>query len=334
LQSELKILNEKITAANFWDDTKYANTIIAQKNKIENQLSTLLSASSDLQSIIELANEEITDADEQIITTELENLANKTHQIKIQTLFTKPEDNMSTYLEIHAGAGGTESCDWASMLLRLYVRFCERKNWTVSVLEMEDGDVAGIKSATIQIDGIDAFGWLKTERGIHRLVRISPFNAAGKRQTSFASVWIYPVIDDTIKIEILDKDLKIDTYRASGAGGQHVNKTDSAIRITHLPTKIVVACQTERSQHQNRAIAMAMLKSRLYELEQSKQDAAKNADNANKTEIGWGNQIRSYVLQPYKMVKDQRTGVETSDTAAVLDGNIDIFLGQVELYKN
>ncbi len=291
-----------------------------------------------MQSIIDLANlsssDETTEADEKIIAEELENLAQKTNVIKIQTLFIKPEDSLPAYLEIHAGAGGTESCDWASMLLRMYMRFCERKNWSVSILEMQEGDEAGIKSATVQIDGIDTFGWLKTEKGVHRLVRISPFNAAGKRQTSFASVWVYPVIDDTIKVEILDKDLKIDTYRASGAGGQHINKTDSAIRITHLPTKIVVACQTERNQHQNRAIAMDMLKSRLYELEQSKQDAAKDAENANKTEIGWGNQIRSYVLQPYKMVKDLRTNAETSDTTAVLDGEIDMFLGQVELYKD
>lgn len=236
-------------------------------------------------------------------------------------------------MEIHAGAGGTESCDWAQMLLRMYTRYCEKSGFKYSILDEQKGDEAGIKSITLQIEGPDAYGWLKTEKGIHRLVRISPFNANGKRQTSFASVWVYPIIDDKIEIIIEDKDIKIDTYRASGAGGQHVNKTDSAVRITHLPTKIVVACQTERSQHINKEKAMSMLKSRLYQLEKEKKEAEKNAQNATKTEIGWGNQIRSYVLQPYKMVKDLRTNIETTDTKSVLDGEIDIFLGQVELYK-
>ena len=236
-------------------------------------------------------------------------------------------------MEIHAGAGGTESCDWAQMLLRMYTRYCEKSGFKYSILDEQKGDEAGIKSITLQIEGSDAYGWLKTEKGIHRLVRISPFNANGKRQTSFASVWVYPIIDDKIEIIIEDKDIKIDTYRASGAGGQHVNKTDSAVRITHIPTKIVVACQTERSQHINKEKAMSMLKSRLYQLEKEKKEAEKNAQNATKTEIGWGNQIRSYVLQPYKMVKDLRTNIETTDTKSVLDGEIDIFLGQVELYK-
>lgn len=236
-------------------------------------------------------------------------------------------------MEIHAGAGGTESCDWAQMLLRMYTRYCEKSGFKYSILDEQKGDEVGIKSITLQIEGSDAYGWLKTEKGIHRLVRISPFNANGKRQTSFASVWVYPIIDDKIEIIIEDKDIKIDTYRASGAGGQHVNKTDSAVRITHIPTKIVVACQTERSQHINKEKAMSMLKSRLYQLEKEKKEAEKNAQNATKTEIGWGNQIRSYVLQPYKMVKDLRTNIETTDTKSVLDGEIDIFLGQVELYK-
>lgn len=236
-------------------------------------------------------------------------------------------------MEIHAGAGGTESCDWAQMLLRMYTRYCEKSGFKYSILDEQKGDEAGIKSITLQIEGSDAYGWLKTEKGIHRLVRISPFNANGKRQTSFASVWVYPIIDDKIEIIIEDKDIKIDTYRASGAGGQHVNKTDSAVRITHIPTKIVVACQTERSQHINKEKAMSMLKSRLYQLEKEKKEAEKNAQNATKTEISWGNQIRSYVLQPYKMVKDLRTNIETTDTKSVLDGEIDIFLGQVELYK-
>ncbi len=272
--------------------------------------------------------------DEQEITSELNKLLSKTNDVKVNILLDKPEDINNAYMEIHAGAGGTESCDWVSMLLRMYMKFCDSKNWNYKVLEMQNGDEAGIKSVTIQINGSYAFGWLKTERGVHRLVRISPFNANGKRQTTFASVWVYPVVDDTIKIDIQEKDLRIDTYRSSGAGGQHVNKTDSAVRITHLPTKIVVACQTERSQHQNKSIALSMLKSRLYEYEQAKKDAIKDVENSQKTDIGWGNQIRSYVLQPYKLVKDLRTGIESSNPDSILNGDIGLFLGQLELYKH
>jgi peptide chain release factor 2 len=245
---------------------------------------------------------------------------------QVETLLSGEADANDTYLEIHSGAGGTESQDWANMLLRMYTRWAERRKFKVEVMEMHDGEEAGIKSATIKISGHNAYGWLKTESGVHRLVRISPYDSAARRHTSFSSAWVYPVIDDTINIEINESDLKVDTYRSSGAGGQHVNTTDSAIRITHVPSGIVVACQQERSQHKNRATAMAMLKSRLYEAELQKREEAANAEAAQKTDVGWGHQIRSYVLQPYQMVKDLRTSVETSNTAAVLDGDLDQFM--------
>jgi peptide chain release factor 2 len=245
---------------------------------------------------------------------------------QIETLLSGEADANDAYLEIHSGAGGTESQDWANMLLRMYTRWAERRNFKVETMEIHDGEEAGIKSATVKISGHNAYGWLKTESGVHRLVRISPYDSAARRHTSFSSAWVYPVVDETINIDINESDLKIDTYRSSGAGGQHVNTTDSAIRITHVPTGIVVACQAERSQHKNRATAMGMLKARLYEMELQKREEAANAAAAGKTEIGWGHQIRSYVLQPYQMVKDLRTSVETSNTAAVLDGDIDGFI--------
>jgi peptide chain release factor 2 len=235
-------------------------------------------------------------------------------------------DANDCYLEIHAGAGGTEAQDWAEMLLRMYVRWAEAHGYKTEWLEESGGEEAGIKSATVKVIGENAYGWLKTESGVHRLVRISPFDSNARRHTSFASAWVSPVVDDTIDIEILDKDVRIDTYRSSGAGGQHVNKTDSAVRLTHIPTGIAVAVQSERSQHQNRAQAWSMLRARLYELELQKREAAADALNATKTDIGWGHQIRSYVLHPYQMVKDLRTGVETSNTQAVLNGDIDRFL--------
>ncbi len=245
---------------------------------------------------------------------------------ELESLLSGEADSNDCYLEVHAGAGGTEAQDWAEMLLRMYVRWAEAHGYKVEWLEESAGEGAGIKSASVRVLGPDAYGWLKTESGVHRLVRISPFDANARRHTSFASVWVYPVVDDKISVEINDKDLRIDTYRSSGAGGQHVNKTDSAVRITHLPTGVVVTCQSERSQHQNRAHAFAMLRARLYELELQKREAAVDAMNAAKTEIGWGHQIRSYVLQPYQMVKDLRTGVETGNPNAVLDGDIDRFL--------
>ena len=256
----------------------------------------------------------------------LEKLRQEAQKRELESLLSGEADANDCYLEVHAGAGGTEAQDWAEMLLRMYVRWAEDHGYKVEWLEESAGEGAGIKSATVKISGLNAYGWLKTESGVHRLVRISPFDSAARRHTSFASVWVYPVIDEKIEIDILDKDLRIDTYRASGAGGQHVNKTDSAIRITHLPSGIVVQCQSERSQHQNRAHAFAMLRARLYEAELQKREAATDAMNATKTDIGWGHQIRSYVLQPYQMVKDLRTGVETSNTGAVLDGDLDRFL--------
>ena len=245
---------------------------------------------------------------------------------QLESLLSDEADGCSAFLEIHAGAGGTEAQDWAEMLSRMYLRWCEERGYKAALMQEVPGEEAGIKSITFQITGEKAYGWLKTESGVHRLVRISPFDANAKRHTSFASVWVYPVIDDSIDIEILDKDLRIDTYRASGAGGQHVNKTDSAIRITHLPTGIVVQCQNDRSQHRNRAQAFDMLRARLYEHElQKKQEAAQSQADA-KTDIGWGHQIRSYVLHPYQMVKDLRTGVEKGNAHGVLDGKIDDFL--------
>ena len=245
---------------------------------------------------------------------------------ELESLLSGEADQNDCYLEVHAGAGGTEAQDWAQMLLRMYVRWAEQHGYKVEWLEESPGEEAGIKSATIEIKGANAYGWLKSESGVHRLVRISPFDSNARRHTSFSSVWVYPVIDDNIEIEILDKDLKVDTFRASGAGGQHINKTDSAIRITHIPTGIVVSCQADRSQHRNRAMAMDMLKARMYEAELRKKEEAAAAIEAQKTDIGWGHQLRSYVLQPYQMVKDLRTEVETSDSQGVLDGDIDRFL--------
>jgi peptide chain release factor 2 len=256
----------------------------------------------------------------------LEQLRAEAARRELESLLSGEADANDCYLEVHAGAGGTEAQDWAEMLLRMYVRWAEAHDYKVEWLEESGGEEAGLKSATVTIRGPDAYGWLKTESGVHRLVRISPFDSNARRHTSFASVWVYPVVDDKIEVEINDKDLRIDTYRSSGAGGQHVNKTDSAVRITHMPSGIVVQCQSERSQHQNRAHAFAMLRARLYEAELQRREAMTEAMNATKTDIGWGHQIRSYVLQPYQMVKDLRTGVQTSNTGAVLDGGLDQFM--------
>ena len=246
---------------------------------------------------------------------------------ELETLLAGEADGSDCFVEIHAGAGGTESQDWAEMLLRMYARWADAHGFKTEFVEESPGEEAGIKSATVKLVGENAYGWLRTESGVHRLVRISPFDASGRRHTSFASVWVYPVVDDSIEIELADKDLRVDTYRSSGAGGQHVNKTDSAVRITHQPTGIVVQCQNERSQHKNRAAAMSMLRARLYERELQARREEQAAQEAGKTDIGWGHQIRSYVLQPYQMVKDLRTDIETSNVHAVLDGDIDAFVG-------
>ena len=258
--------------------------------------------------------------------TTLAEIKEQAAKAELETLLSGEADANDCYLEVHAGAGGTEAQDWAEMLLRMYARWCDAHDYKVEWMEESAGEEAGLKSAIIKVSGHNAYGWLKTESGVHRLVRISPYDSSARRHTSFSSAWVYPVIDDVIEIEIEEKELRIDTYRASGAGGQHVNKTDSAVRLTHLPTGIVVQCQNDRSQHKNRAQAMSMLKARLYEAELQKREEAAQAEHDTKTDIGWGHQIRSYVLQPYQMVKDLRTEVETSNTQAVLDGDLDVFM--------
>ncbi len=256
----------------------------------------------------------------------LRDLHSEVARKQIEMLLSGEADSNDTYVEVHAGAGGTESQDWAQMLMRMYLRWAERSKFKTEVLEVHDGEEAGIKSATILIKGLNAYGWLKTESGVHRLVRISPYDSQARRHTSFASVWVYPVVDDAISIDVPESDVRIDTYRASGAGGQHVNTTDSAVRITHIPTGIVVQCQNERSQHKNRATAWSMLNARLYERELQLREEAASASAASKTEIGWGHQIRSYVLQPYQLVKDLRTSVENTNPSEVLDGDLDDFM--------
>ncbi len=284
---------------------------------------------SELDDNIELLELGLADNDEEIVNDAAEALralAEKARKLKLESMLSGEADANDCFVEVHAGAGGTESQDWAEMLLRMYVRWAEAHGYKVEWIEESAGEEAGIKSATIRVNGPNAYGWLKTESGVHRLVRISPFDSQNRRHTSFASVGVYPVIDDSIDIEIEEKDLRIDTYRASGAGGQHVNRTDSAVRITHEPTGIVVQCQNDRSQHKNRASAMNMLRARLYELELQKREAEKQALHDSKTDIGWGHQIRSYVLHPYQMIKDLRTGVERSDSQRVLDGDLDDFM--------
>jgi peptide chain release factor 2 len=280
----------------------------------------------DCLTLIELGEAEGDEAAIDEAEAQLASLAKDAQKRGVEALLSGEADGNNAYLEVHAGAGGTESQDWASMLLRMYTRFAEQRGYKVNLIEESPGEEAGIKSATLEVKGENAYGWLKTESGVHRLVRISPYDSNARRHTSFSSVWVFPVIDDNIEVTINESDCRVDTYRSSGAGGQHVNTTDSAVRITHMPTGIVVASQQERSQIKNRAIAWGMLKSRLYELELKKREDKANADAAAKTDIGWGHQIRSYVLQPYQMVKDLRTGTQTSDTAGVLDGDIDAFI--------
>ena len=294
-----------------------------KKSGLEKQLTELRNLESEYQTLVDLYDMAPDDAD---VLSAIEKLGASAHQAKFITLFREPADNNGAFLFIQAGAGGTEAQDWAQMMSRMYARWTERHGFTAEVIEEHEGDTAGIKNITYRISGDRAYGWLKNEIGVHRLVRISPFNANGKRQTSFASVDVWPDVDDTIEIEINEKDLRIDTYRSSSAGGQHVNKTDSAVRITHIPTNTVVTCQNERSQIQNKEMAMKMLRSRLYELELQKRAAAEDAAKAAQKKIEWGSQIRNYVLYPYQLVKDVRTGVEKTDSAAVLDGDLDDFM--------
>jgi len=300
-----------------------------ERTKLETGIQAVDEISNDLSDNVELLalGEAEDDADvikeaEEAIGT----LSGKVEIARIQALLSGEADGNDCYIEIHPGAGGTEAQDWAAIMLRMYSRWADQHGYKIEYLEESAGEEAGIKSVTLRVNGTDAYGWLKTESGVHRLVRISPFDSSARRHTSFASVWVYPVIDDNIDVEVEEKDLRIDTYRASGAGGQHINKTDSAIRITHIPPGIVVQCQNDRSQHRNRAAAYDMLRARLYEAELQKREDVAQAEHDAKTDIGWGHQIRSYVLQPYQMIKDLRTDVETSNTQAVLDGDLDMFM--------
>ncbi len=300
-----------------------------ERRKLDSAITATRSIESELASTVELielaeAEGDTALADEGVAA--LGELAERAERDKVEALLSGEADSLNAYIEINSGAGGTESQDWAEMLQRMYMRWGERRGFRVELIDHNAGEQAGIKSATLLLRGEGAYGWAKTESGVHRLVRISPYDSSARRHTSFASVWVYPEIDDSIEIEINDKDLRIDTYRSSGAGGQHVNTTDSAVRITHLPTGIVVACQTERSQHKNRATAFNMLRARLYEAELQKREAEAQAENAQKTDIGWGHQIRSYVLQPYQLVKDLRTGVTSTSPQDVLDGALDPFM--------
>lgn len=302
---------------------------MSERTQLEDSINGCLALEQGLKDAIDLIELGESEGEEEIVTeaeASLTDLLKKAKQHELEALLSGEADSNDTFLEVHAGAGGTEAQDWAEMLLRMYMRWAEKHGFRVEYLEESPGEEAGIKSAVVKISGHNAYGWLKTESGVHRLVRISPYDASARRHTSFASAWVYPVIDDTIKIEINEKDCRIDTYRSSGAGGQHVNKTDSAVRITHIPTGIVVSCQTQRSQFQNRDTAWGMLRARLYELELKKRDEKLKSQEDAKSDIGWGHQIRSYVLQPYQMVKDLRTDAETSDTKGVLDGDIDLFL--------
>ncbi|MBG0809806.1 peptide chain release factor 2 [Methylosinus sp. H3A] len=322
-------LNARVEDPDLWNDAEAAQKIMRERTQLEDQLGSIARLDRDLEDAITLVElgEAENDADtEKEGIAQLEALLKEARERQIEALFSGEADGNDTFIEVHSGAGGTESCDWARMLFRMYARWAERKKFKVEVIEETAGDEAGIKSATLLIKGMNAHGWAKTESGVHRLVRISPFDSNARRHTSFASVWVYPVVDDKIDVQINESDCRIDTYRSSGAGGQHVNTTDSAIRITHIPTGIVVACQAERSQHKNRATAWNMLRARIYEQELEKREAEANAIEASKTDIGWGHQIRSYVLQPYQLVKDLRTGHTSGTPGEVLDGELDDFM--------
>lgn len=321
-------LEKMSTAPDFWDDPDSAIKIVKEKDKLTELISPVNYLGSRLSELLDLMELAETEHDETLISdisVDLESLVSEATSMQIESILRAPHDSANCFLEINAGAGGTEAQDWAEMLARMYSRWAEKRGYKLEITDKNDGEEAGVKSITLHIKGNKAYGWLKKESGVHRLVRISPFDSNARRHTSFASVYVTPEIDNSIEIEINDSDLRIDVYRSSGAGGQHVNKTESAVRITHIPTGIVTASQIDRSQHRNREIAMNMLKSKLYALKLREQEEAA-ASGQNKTDIAWGNQIRSYVLQPYQMVKDTRTGTEKGDAAAVLDGEIDVFL--------
>lgn len=329
MRKKQKELEESIADPNLWNDQARAASMLKEKRIIDDQLEKydlIDIGSKDFAELLELAESENDVENVVILEKEIADIATIAAKFETECLFSGENDGNDCFLEINAGAGGTESHDWAQMMMRMYMRYAERMGFKVEIINIIAGEEAGIKSCCMRIKGEMAYGWLKTESGVHRLVRISPYNAAGKRMTSFASSWVYPEIDDDIDILIDEKDLRIDTYRSSGAGGQHVNTTDSAVRITHLPTGIVSQCQSDRSQHRNKAEAMKMLKARLFDLEMKKKNEEVDKQNQEKKEIGWGHQIRSYVLQPYQMVKDLRTEYETSDVTAVLDGDLERFV--------
>ncbi|TIX49973.1 peptide chain release factor 2 [Alteraurantiacibacter aquimixticola] len=325
----LEELDARVQDPSLWDNPKEAQAISREQKQLESAIGTVNEISAEMADAVEFIELGEMEGDDAVVAdglASLAKLAERADADKVQALLSGEADGNDTYLEIHAGAGGTESQDWAEMLLRMYARWAEQRGFKVETVEYQAGEQAGIKSATLLIKGENAYGYAKTESGVHRLVRISPYDSSARRHTSFSSVWVYPVIDDDISIEVNEGDLRIDTYRASGSGGQHVNTTDSAVRITHLPTGIVVASQNDRSQHKNRATAMNMLKARLFEREMAEREAAAAGEYQEKTEIGWGHQIRSYVLQPYQMVKDLRTGVTSSAPDDVLDGKIDDYI--------
>ena len=322
-------LDSEIAKENFWKDKNRSQRIIKQKNSIENILNFFKETQKNLDNLRDLFKLALEENDNETIsdcTKKISHILNGIKEFEIKCFLSGENDNLDIYMEIHAGAGGTESQDWAEMLRRMYLKWFDRKNFKYQMISEHKGDEAGIKSSTLKVAGENLYGLLKRESGVHRLVRISPFDSGARRHTSFASIWIYPSIDDSIDIVIEDKDLRIDTYRSSGAGGQHVNTTDSAVRITHLPTKIVVQCQNERSQHKNKETCFKMLKARLYEYELKKREEKNNKNSDSKTDIGWGYQIRSYVLQPYRLVKDLRFGIEDTNPDSVLNGNIDKFI--------
>ncbi len=321
--------------SDFWQDKSKSKKILKEKKLFEeltNSYKDSQKGLADIQELYQLALDENNNDLFKELSNNLKDLKKKVKKAEIKCFLSNDTDSLDCYIEIHAGAGGTESQDWANMLRKMYLKWAEGKKFKYDLISEHKGDEAGIKSSTIKIEGDYIFGWLKKESGIHRLVRISPFDSGARRHTSFASVWIYPVVDENIKIEILDKDLRIDTYRSSGAGGQHVNTTDSAVRITHIPSKIVVQCQNERSQHKNKETCLNMLKARLYDFEMKKKDQESETLESSKAEIGWGHQIRSYVLQPYQLVKDNRTNFESTNPKKILDGEIDEFLEQ-SLYQ-
>ncbi|MBB3425522.1 peptide chain release factor 2 [Rhizobium sp. BK312] len=322
-------MNNKSEDPTLWNDAAEAQKLMRERQQLDDGISGVRALEQQLADNVELIElgEEEGDADVVREAEEaLKALKAEAARRQVEAMLSGEADSNDTYLEVHSGAGGTESQDWANMLLRMYTRWAERQRFKVELLEVHDGEEAGIKSATLLVKGHNAYGWLKTESGVHRLVRISPYDSNARRHTSFSSIWVYPVVDDSIQIEINESDCRIDTYRSSGAGGQHVNTTDSAVRITHIPTGIVVQCQQERSQHKNRAKAWDMLRARMYEAELMKREEAANAEAASKTDIGWGHQIRSYVLQPYQLVKDLRTGVSSTAPSDVLDGDLNEFM--------